>query len=456
MRDGDAVAIRDLFLFGFILGAIPFMVVHPYIGVLFWTWVGLMNPHRLTWGFAYSFQFAQLIALATLAGLIFTKDERRWKAGPEVYLLIVFLLWMSLTTFFALEPEAAFDEWKRVIKIQVMGLVALVVLHSRQHINLLIGVLAISIGYFGTKGGVFTILTGGNYRVWGPPDTYIADNNALALAVVMIIPLAYYLLMQSSRTWMKLAIGGAMALCAVSALGSQSRGALLAISAMTVFLWLHSRHKAILGMILAIGAPVLLAFMPEQWWERMGTIVHHEGEGSAESRLVAWQMLLNLANDRFFGGGFEPYTRQVWDMYMPEWPKVHSAHSIYFEVLGEHGWIGLVLFVSMWFFVWRCSRWIIRQTRDRDDLRWAHSLTSMIQVSMIGYLVGGTFLNLAYWDLPYYLLITLVVTRDFVRRTLAAAPAEAPAQVRDPGTAVGITPISTNRGALEHHASRSN
>src|SRR5215470_14518218 len=167
------MSIRDLVLFGLVFGAVPFIIWHPYIGVLFWAWLGMMNPHRLTWGMAYNFPFAQLVAIATLVGLLVTKDERRWKAGPEVYVLLVFLLWMSLTTLQALEPDAAFEEWKRVMKIQLMGFVALIVLNSRRHIELLTWVITLSIAFYGVKGGLFTILTGGNFRVWGPEGSYI-------------------------------------------------------------------------------------------------------------------------------------------------------------------------------------------------------------------------------------------------------------------------------------------
>jgi hypothetical protein len=39
----------------------------------------------------------------------------------------------------------------------------------------------------------------------------------------------------------------------------------------------------------------------------------------------------------------------------------------------------------------------------------------MTQVSLTGYFVGGMFLNLAYWDMPYFLMIALVVTWHVVR-----------------------------------------
>ncbi len=410
--------LRDILLFAVVFGGLPFMLWRPYIGVLYWTWLGLMNPHRLVWGPAYGFQFAQIVAVVTVVGLVFTKDERRWKGAPEVYLLIVLLAWMSLTTVFALLPDDAWEAWKRVMKIQVMGFVALIALNSRRHIELMVWVLALSVGYFGVKGGIFTLLTGGEYRVYGPADSYIDDNNAIALAIIMTIPLFYYLFATTKRWWLKIGLALAMVLCALSALGSQSRGALVAIGAMSAFLWLHSRKKIALGASLIVLGVLLVGFMPEHWDARMRTILEYHGEGSAEARLHAWTMLYRIANDRFFGAGFLPYSVETYARYMPEWPTVHAAHSIYFQLLGEHGWVGLTLFLLIWFFTWRRARWIKRMVKGREDFKWAHSLSSMIQVSLIGYLVGGAFLNLGYWDFPYYLLILLVVLSDLIRREL--------------------------------------
>ncbi len=64
--------------------------------------------------------------------------------------------------------------------------------------------------------------------------------------------------------------------------------------------------------------------------------------------------------------------------------------------------MGLALFLAIWFFTWRRSAWLAKTTKGRDDLRWASNLVAMVQVSLVGYLVGGAFLDLAYWDLPYY------------------------------------------------------
>ena len=121
------------------------------------------------------------------------------------------------------------------------------------------------------------------------------------------------------------------------------------------------------------------------------------------------------------GGGFEIYNLDVFGRYAPNPTDLHSAHSIYFQMLGEHGFVGLGLFLLLWLLVWRDASWIDRQTRHREGWQWASDLARMVQVSLVGYAVGGAFLNLAYYDVPYNLLVALVVTRLLVERQLRGA-----------------------------------
>ena len=78
------------------------------------------------------------------------------------------------------------------------------------------------------------------------------------------------------------------------------------------------------------------------------------------------------------------------------------------------------MFLAVWFFTWRDASAIIRMSRDSPDLKWAGQLAAMLQVSLIGFFVGGAFLNLANWDMPYYMLVAIVVTHDIVKRTVDA------------------------------------
>jgi probable O-glycosylation ligase (exosortase A-associated) len=157
--------------------------------------------------------------------------------------------------------------------------------------------------------------------------------------------------------------------------------------------------------------------MPAEWMARMSTIGSYQTDESAIGRIETWKMLYHLASARpLLGGGFEPYERWIFDIYYPSATGVHAAHSIYFQVLGEHGFLAFGLFLLFWALVWRMCSQVVRLTENVPDQRWAYWLAQMTKVSLVAYLVGGAFLNLAYWDMPYFLFVAVAVTRWVVRQ----------------------------------------
>jgi probable O-glycosylation ligase (exosortase A-associated) len=411
---------RDLALTALIFGGLPFALRHPYAGVFYWTWLGLMNPQRLAYGFAHDFPYSYVVAIVTLLGLVFTRDPKGIKGGALTKLLIAFMVWMSFTTLFALHPEPAHVLWLRVFKIQVMIWVAIMLLQTRKQLLFYVWIMVIALGYYGGKGGLFTIAHGGSYKVFGPDDSYVSDNNSLAVALIMLIPLIYYLTSQTSKKWVKRGLIFLAFLCAFSALGSQSRGALLSIGAMTAFLWFKNKRNPMLAVVILIAVPAMIHFMPASWTSRMETIETYDKDRSAMGRINAWHMAFNLATSRPIGGGFELAFQDTFAEYAPDPLMVVVAHSIYFEVLGEHGFVGLGLFLGIWIVGWRKASQIIVLARHGPEFDWAKGLASMIQTSLVGYLIGGAFLNLAYYDLPYYLLVVLIVTHEIVSKEIAS------------------------------------
>lgn len=432
---------RDIIITIIVFGSLPLTLKRPWIGVLMWVWISVMNPHRLSWGFAYSFPFAAIIAAATLLGLLITKDPKKLPLTPVIGTLIAFSGWMIVTTMFAMYPEPAQVMLERVLKTMMMTLVTAMLIKNRKQVDLLIWTLVISIGYYGVKGGIFTILSGGSNIVWGPSGSYIEGNNEVALAFITIIPMMYYLLLSSTNKWVRRAMGASMLLCTAAAIGSYSRGALLGVASMVFFLWLKSPKKLVPGIIILLLIPIGVAFMPAKWSQRMETINTYQADASAMGRINAWRMAVNLAADRpLVGGGFEISTGKTFQRYAPDPDDVHAAHSIYFQALGEHGYVGLALYLLLAFLTWRRGSWINRQVARRPELKWAGDLATMIQVSMLGFATGGAFLSLLYYDVPYYLMAAMVVTGEIVqkvvsdeaaaRRAAAFAPSAPPRAVR--------------------------
>lgn len=410
---------RDLFVVLAVFGSLPYILKKPWFGMVMWIWISVMNPHSQGWGFARTFPFAAIIAVTCMLSLLISKEKRKLPITPVTVTFLLLMFWMGVTSLFAIHPDQVFDMWNRVYKIFGMTMVVLMLTTERKHIEWLVWTVAGSIAFYGVKGGIFTIATGGTLRVWGPASTFIEGNNELALALVMTIPLLWFLRSQLNHKWGRRALLATILLCALAALGSYSRGAALAIAAMTLFFWLKAREKLVLGVLIAIAAPALVLFMPSQWHERIDTISTYEEDSSAMGRINAWQMAFNLANDRpLVGGGFSIYDEYVFARYAPIPEDIHAAHSIYFQILGEHGWVGLILYLLLAMFTWRTATWIIKHTKLIPDLHWARDLATMTQVGLLGFAVGGAFLSLAYFDVPYYLMVELVALRIVVEREL--------------------------------------
>lgn len=428
---------RDIVITLIVFGLVPYILVRPYVGILAFSWISYMNPHRLSWGFAYNMPFALVLAAATLASLVFSREKVRIPWTPTTVIWIAFILWMCLTTVFALNMDGAITAWTRVIKIQFMAFLTLALITTRERLIALVWVIAGSIGFYGVKGGLFAVLTGGNSRVWGPPGSFIEGNNELGLALIMILPLMRFLQLRSTHKLVHWGFTGAMLVTVLAILSTHSRGALLASAAMLVFLWLRSKRKLWFGLALVIVAPLLFTFMPQKWHDRMATIETYEEDTSAMSRFAAWQFGYEMASARFLGGGFESFVAENYRRYAPEvadspalQPYVQRngiypvAHSIYFSILGEHGFVGLALFLALGFSAWLNAAWIRKHARGDGELAWAADLASMLEAGLIGFAVGGSFLSLQYFDLPYHFIAMLVILRLLVQKHLAETRSE--------------------------------
>lgn len=381
----------------------------PYIGILLWSWLSYMNPHRLAYGFAYNMPYAYITAITLLIGATFSRQTQKLPINAITLIWMFFIAYMGLTTIFAFFPDAAWEQYFRIVKIQLMVFLTMKLITDLNKLNQLLWVIAASIGYYSIKGGIFTLTSGGGHRVWGPADSFIEGNNELAVATLMIIPLLGYLYQITRNIWLKRGLLGAMPLSFVASMGTQSRGALIAFGAVVVFFWIKSKQKVGVGIALAILSIGVIAFMPESWHQRMNTIENYQEDSSAMGRINAWTYALNAANDNFLGVGLDSWSPVTFALYAPNPNDVHAAHSIYFSVLADHGWVGLILFLIIYLLTWRKLSRFIKNSHQQLELESLNLLARMVQVSLIAYLVGGAFLSLSYFDLPWHLVSIVVL-----------------------------------------------
>jgi putative inorganic carbon (hco3(-)) transporter len=427
----------DLFLGIAFCGVLPFILVAPSVGVLAWCVVAYAAPHHLTPGFAYNFPVAEVIGLATLVGWLLSREPKRLAITPTMVLLLAFALWMSVAAFLAIDPD--FAKWRETAVKIAAAFLAFQIMRTPQRVYWLAWVSAMSIAFYGIKGGIVTIATLGAVQIGGPPESQIGDNNDLAVALVMVLPLLAHVRATAQSTVLKAGYAASIVLTSLSVLATYSRGGLLAIGSVGIYFWSKSRHKVIIAVLIALAATGALSFMPEKWYERMESIGNYNSDASVQGRFDAWNHALNIIEARpFIGAGFGAFSEVVFSEYSPG-VKPRAGHSIYFECLGEQGLVGLALFLGIWLSAFRDARRTVRLARGREDLRNMTELARMLQISLIGYAVGGAFLSLTYFELFYGLVVLCAATRLVVEDKLSQ-PATA-IHAQPPGPArIGSAP----------------
>ena len=411
---------RDIVVTLAVFGSLPFIIKRPWIGILVWSWLGFMNPHRLAWGFATTLPFAMAVAITTIMAMLASKEEKKIPWTREMITLLMFWLWTLVTTMNSLFPELAWDQLIKVSKIFLMIFVTTMLINTAYRLKALVWVIALSIGFYGVKGGIFTLLTGGAFAVRGPSGTFIDGNNEIGLALAMTVPLLFYLSRHAPKKFIRAGMLASSVLTAFAALGTQSRGALLGIGAMSVLLWLKSRSKILTGVLILLFAAILLPLLPPEWYARMSTIENYEQDRSAQGRINSWGMAFNMALHRVTGGGFESFQQYTFWLYGPDPTNVRDSHSIYFQVIGHHGFIGFALFLLLIAFTWFTASSVMRIAK-RNGLMWLRDLMAAVQVSLVAYLSAGAFLGLAYFDYFYNLVLIVAVGRVVLTRTLAVS-----------------------------------
>ncbi len=410
---------RDIVLFILIFASLPFCFIRPWIGILVFSWISYMNPHRYTWGAAYDFPFAKYVAVVTLAGLLFTKDKMPLPKTREAIIIILLGIYFTFTNFYAFYPDLAWLQWEKVIKILVMTLVTIILINDREKLKYLIIVIAFSIGILGIKGGIFSLSSGGRHRVYGPPGTFLADNNDMALALNMILPFLLYLMREETNKRFRSVLLATFVMSIISIIFTYSRGGFITLAVVLIILLLKTRYKIIIYPVALALIMIGLSFVPEQWFNRMDTIKTYEESGSAMGRIYAWRTALNVAKDRpFVGSGFEGLRGDTKFIYSPNpGDTAGDVHSIYFEMMGEHGFVAFLLFIGLIFYTLSTAQ-NLKKLAVNNECTWAENYAAMFQISLIAYMVGGSLLGRAYFDLFYHIVAMVVITKVLLNQEI--------------------------------------
>jgi probable O-glycosylation ligase (exosortase A-associated) len=406
--------------------SLPVCFVRPFYGILMWTIVAFLNPQSYVWG-RNAFPWALAVAVSTIAGLIVF--DRNWLPrliSREVALICLLWLWFTTTTLISTaSPEflhhatETWLKWELVSKILLMTLVTMAVVRTAGQLRILMLVICGCFGLFLLKSLPFVIATGGQDRLYGPSESMIADNNDFGLALVMTLPMYFFLAQAESRLWIKRGLGFLGVISVPAIFFTYSRGALVGLVAVLLFMLWRSRHRLLLVPVIIVGI-VAFTFAPNAWHERMSFTTGKVLDLSAQSRLNAWTFCWRLALEHpVTGGGFATFTRSLFARYSPNAVDVHNSHSIYFGVLAEHGFPGLLLFCLLIASCFLTARRVILEARAIDD-DVAILYARMLCCSIMGFLVCGAFLSRAYFDYYFALVAAVVILRRVCESDWAA------------------------------------
>jgi probable O-glycosylation ligase (exosortase A-associated) len=369
-------------------------------------------------------QYAQMIAIPTLAGFLFTRDRAPFPRTRETYLLL--MLWgiYTFSTATSLYPELAWPQWERVSKILLFTFVTLLLFQDRARLRYLLLTVALSIGFYGLKGGLFTLRTGGQYQVLFPDDTMMGNNTGFGLLLNMTLPMFFFFAREEANPWLRRLFWATFFLSIPATVFTYSRGAMIGLGVVLLCLLAKTGRKGIAVAGLAAGVVLLVTLAPEGWFARMQTLRQYEEDASAMGRFDAWLAFSRVGLDRpLLGAGFwGPTVDELFLRYHPTAPRSRDAHNIFFNILGEHGVIALAIFVGLIV----CCILSLRGLRSsRGSARppdWVSSYAHMLEVSLVGYVVTGLFLSASYLDLFYHVVAFTILLKVLADREAEGEP----------------------------------
>lgn len=427
--------LRDLVVFLFVMAMLPTSFRRPYIGLLLFSWLAYMRPQDLCWGFARTMRLSFFASVAMLLGWWANEQgKRRFTLWEPRSVLMVMLTALTAISYAQAEIQDEYTNryFFEYVKIVVIALFTIGQCDSKERLRGMFWVIALSLGFFGIKGGLWGVLTGGGKQILRGPGGMLEDNNDFALAMVMNVPLLWYLGLSEGKDWVVKATRACVLLSVITVLLTHSRGAFLALCCTSMWIAWRSGRLFRAVMVLAVIAALFPLLAPEHVLERLASIGEGGKEASANARLTAWATAFEMVKDNPIWGvgmrNFQPRYPEYSVVPLTPGDHTYVAHNSYFQIWAESGSLAFVVYLVLLASVfWTLSR-VYRQTRMRPDLLWAANYARMMEATTVGFAVGAFFLNRGHFDLFYHWLALLAALNITVARELRSAPVAVPVE----------------------------
>ena len=400
---------------------IPLSFWSAHIGVILWVWTALLAPNEMLFGFMHAMPLNKVATAVTITALVLNREFKSFYLDGALTILALLAASATLSALMAIGPEDALFPgnahlYERFVKVLALAFLVAGVMDSRWRVNAVVVTICIAFGFNMVTDGLKFLATAGAHRVVG--KTSVGDNNQLALAFLMTLPLVLHVMRYSAVRLTRIAFGALLAIGVIAVIGTFSRGGFIGLVVMALWLVAMSKRK-VGGLLLVLAAAcALYALAPDSYFARVDTINTADQDQSFMERVVAWKMSTLIALDRpFVGGGFWAVQQaDVHAQYLPGLDALdfiktpppdagaRAAHSIYFEMLGDQGFMGLGLFLLLIGFSMVLCRRIKRAARQDPSKAWAGDLAAMLQVSLTVFCISGALVSMARFEALYILL----------------------------------------------------
>lgn len=426
---------RDLVVLAAMLFFVGMVLRHTFSAYLLWGWSGLVALNYYVFGFMGGVQYVMIFAMIALASIALRRNERGISLVNPTSLLMATFVAHGLVCAILAYPGLVrnWELWSNVAKTVLFCAFMPMLAHDRLRIHAVVLMIAIGLSLHPVLDGLKFIASGGAHNAQSIAK--FGDNNHLALILVMLLPFLFYLFVHLRNGLARWGFAGAALLTTLAVLATGSRGGFVGLFLVAVALVLTTKRRWLALVIVAVGATVVLNSATDEWVERMQTIKTAEADASFMGRVAAWKVSSAIAVENpVFGGGFRAVqSKPIWDRFQSsqgllgfvDTPQLSrsgvAAHSIWFEVMGDQGFVGLFLFmllignvVLVRRAVWQKARALGRQHA------WAGDLADAVAISMLAFVVTGSLLSAAYFELPYLCMMVMECLRQHLTRVAAA------------------------------------
>lgn len=415
----------DLALFAFVLAFLALGIARPFLWVLAYIYIDILAPQKIGWTLTPALPISLIAFCAAFAGWALTDSKKETRIHYRQALLLLLLLYCAFTTTLSAFPVEAAHKWSWVWKALVFAIFLPFTLTTRARMEALLVTVVLTLGAIVISTGMKTVLGGGGYEslyFFVNDNSGIYESSTLATVAIGSVPLVLWLMKHGTLfvpDWrVKLFGSGVIFSCLLIPVGTEARTGLVCIAVLAVVLLRDVKNRILYLLGAGILAMTALPFLPQSYYDRMATIGSHDGDASASTRVAVWSWTLDYVAEHPLGGGFDSYRANSFTYTMPvrteegnsvavDYVQVtdtgRAFHSAYFELLGEQGYPGFLIWALLQVTGLIQMEKLRRRYRKRDGPRaaWFADLASALQAAHIVYLVGATFQGIAYQPVIY-------------------------------------------------------